>query len=129
MVKQRSGAIITIGSIHGSLTSDKRFYEGLGFGRGGPAYQASKGAIINFTRNLAGELGEYGVSGELHQPRADPQAGREAGVRAAVRRQHPPEPGRRAGGPEGRGGAAGNGRVDEWITARTLSVDGGKGIW
>ena len=35
MVKQGAGAIITIGSIHGSLTSDKRFYEGLGFGRAG----------------------------------------------------------------------------------------------
>ena len=29
MVRQRSGSIITVGSIHGSLTTDKRFYEGL----------------------------------------------------------------------------------------------------
>ena len=59
MVNQRSGSIITIGSIHGSLTNDKRFYDGTGFHRGGASYQTAKAGIINFTRYLAMVLGEF----------------------------------------------------------------------
>ena len=62
MVNQRSGSIITIGSIHGSLTNDKRFYDGTGFHRGGASYQTAKAGIINFTRYLAMELGEFGFA-------------------------------------------------------------------
>ena len=36
MIPQRSGTIITLGSIHGFLSADKRLYEGLDFNRSGP---------------------------------------------------------------------------------------------
>ena len=57
------GKIITVGSIHGVLSGDKRLYDGLkGFNRSGPPYQAAKGAVVNLTRALACELGDWGIS-------------------------------------------------------------------
>ena len=57
------GKIITVGSIHGVLSGDKRLYDGLeGFKRSGPPYQAAKGAVVNLTRALACELGDWGIS-------------------------------------------------------------------
>ena len=128
MVGQRSGSIITIGSIHGSLTTDKRFYEGLGFNRGGPAYQASKGAIINFTRNLAGELGEHGVRancispGQIPRPDARPEF---------VQRCADNIPLHRGGEAEDLKGAVALLASDagEWITGQNLIVDGGWSVW
>ena len=128
MVRQRSGSIITVGSIHGSLTTDKRFYEGLGFNRGGPAYQASKGAIINFTRNLAGELGEYGVRancispGQIPRPDARPEF---------VQRCTDNIPLNRGGEAEDLKGAVALLASDagQWITGQNLIVDGGWTVW
>ena len=128
MTAQRSGSIITIGSIHGSLTTDKRFYAGLGFSRGGPAYQASKGAIINFTRNLAGELGEYGVRancispGQIPRPDARPEF---------VKRCADNIPLDRGGEAEDLKGAVALLASDAggWITGQNLIVDGGWTIW
>ena len=102
MVKQRSGSIITIGSIHGFTTSDKRFYDGLDMRRGGVAYQTSKGGVIQLTRNLAGELGEYGVTANCISPGQIPHARRER----RDRREVPPKPAnpphRRPRRPQGR---------------------------
>jgi len=57
------GKIITVGSIHGVLSGDKRLYDGLkDFNRSGPPYQAAKGAVVNLTRALACELGDYGIT-------------------------------------------------------------------
>ena len=128
MVRQRSGSIITIGSIHGSLTTDKRFYEGLGFNRGGPAYQASKGAIINFTRNLAGELGEHGVRancispGQIPRPDARPEF---------MQRCADNIPLDRGGEAEDLKGAVALLASDAgaWITGQNLLVDGGWSVW
>lgn len=62
MVERGSGSIITIGSIHGSLTADPRIYARIGkTKRSGPAYQAAKAGIISLTRSLASELGRSGV--------------------------------------------------------------------
>lgn len=62
MVQQGSGSIITIGSIYGLLGLDKSLYvadraEFFEF----PAYHASKGAVVNLTRDLATNLGRFGV--------------------------------------------------------------------
>ena len=43
MIPQRSGAIITLGSIHGFLSADKRLYEGLDFNRSGASLSGSEG--------------------------------------------------------------------------------------
>ncbi len=62
MVARGSGSIITVGSIHGSLTADPRIYARIGkTNRSGPAYQAAKAGIISLTRSLASELGRSGV--------------------------------------------------------------------
>ena len=62
MRKQRSGSIITIGSIYGLCGLDKSLYvasldEEFEF----PAYHASKGAVVNLTRDLATNLGRFNV--------------------------------------------------------------------
>ena len=62
MRRQRSGSIITISSIYGMVGMDKSLYvenpdEPFEF----PAYQASKGAVVNFTREIACSLGRFGV--------------------------------------------------------------------
>lgn len=128
MVRQRSGSIITIGSIHGSLTNDKRFYEGTDFKRGGAAYQTAKGGIINFTRYLAMELGEYGVTancispGQIPTPDADPVMAERARLANALHR---------GGKPDDLKGAVALLASDAgaWITGHNLVVDGGWSIW
>jgi gluconate 5-dehydrogenase len=128
MVKQRSGSIITIGSIHGSLTNDKRFYDGLNFRRGGAAYQTAKGGIINFTRYLAMELGEYGITancispGMIPLPDADPHI---------IERSADRNPLRRGGVPKDLSGAVAllASPAGSWITGHNLIVDGGWSIW
>ena len=128
MVKQGSGSIITIGSIHGSLTNDKRFYEGTGFKRGGAAYQTAKGGIINFTRYLAMELGDRGITancispGQIPGPTADP---------VMVERARQLNPLGRTGVADDLKGAVAllASPAGSWITGHNLIVDGGWSIW
>ena len=128
MVKQKRGSIITIGSIHGSLTTNKQFYDGLGFNRGGPAYQASKGAIINFTRNIAGELGEFGIRancispGQIPKPDASPEFSQRCLSNIPMNR---------GGEPEDLMGAVAllASNAGSWITGQNIIVDGGWTIW
>ena len=104
MVPQRSGSMIMVGSIHGSLTYDKRLYDGLDFKRGGPAYATAKGGIINLTRYLAGELGQYGITANCISPGQVPRARAQSGFRGARPPQHPPTAHGHAGRPQrGRG--------------------------
>ncbi len=56
-VPQRSGAIINIGSVHG-------FQNGPGL----PAYAATKGAILAFTRQLAVEYAPLGIRANVVVP-------------------------------------------------------------
>ena len=74
MIPQCSGTIITLGSIHGFLSADKRLYEGLDFNRSGPPYQAAKGGIVNLTRALAVELGEYNITVNCISPGQIPKS-------------------------------------------------------
>lgn len=62
MRQQRWGSIITVSSIYGMVGMDKGLYvesrdEPFEF----PAYQASKGAVVNFTREIACSLGRFNV--------------------------------------------------------------------
>ncbi|MGD2175259.1 MAG: glucose 1-dehydrogenase [Candidatus Brocadiaceae bacterium] len=50
MIEQGGGAIINTSSVHGLLG-----------GRGAPAYDAAKAALINLTRQMAVEYGRHGV--------------------------------------------------------------------
>lgn len=128
MVKQGAGSIITIGSIHGSLTNDKRFYDGTGFKRGGAAYQTAKGGIINFTRYLAMELGDRGITancispGQIPGPTADP---------VMVERARQANALGRTGVADDLKGAVAllASPAGSWITGHNLIVDGGWSIW
>lgn len=54
MIQQKSGKIINIASVAGLQGSDPRYMNAIG-------YNASKGAIITFTKDLAVKWGGYGI--------------------------------------------------------------------
>ncbi len=120
------GRIITLGSIHGSLGADKRQYMGLG--RSGPPYQAAKGGVVNLTRGLATELGEYGITVNCISPGQIPPPTHDAGL---VERWRDSNPLGRTGVPEDVKGAAVllASRAGGWITGHNLVVDGGWSVW
>lgn len=128
MVEQRSGSLIMIGSIHGALTNDKRFYEGTDFRRGGAAYQTAKGGIINFTRYLAMELGEFGITANCISPGQIPGSNTDPII---VERARQANALRRSGAPDDLKGAVAllASPAGSWITGHNLIVDGGWSIW
>ncbi|MCH8223466.1 MAG: SDR family oxidoreductase [Chloroflexi bacterium] len=128
MIPAGYGRIITIGSIHGFLTSNPAFYEGLDFKRSGPPYQAAKAAIINLTRALASELGPHGITANCISPGQIPRPGNDPEMNERARKAN-------ALGEIGRAddlkGAAALLASDagRWITGHNLIVDGGWSIW
>lgn len=60
MAEQRSGSIVNISSIYGSVGPDFTIYAGTGMTMPA-AYSAIKGGVINFARYLASYYGEYNV--------------------------------------------------------------------
>ena len=128
MIPQRSGSIITLGSVHGFLSTDKHFYDGLDFKRSGPPYQAAKGAVINLTRALATELAEHGINvnclspGQILRPDAPAGFAERAGKDIPLGRTGAPD--EIKGAVALLASAAGS-----WITGQNLVVDGGWSIW
>jgi len=60
--EQGRGSIITVSSIYGMVGMDKSLYvEDTEAEFEFPAYQASKGAVVNFTREIACSLGRFNV--------------------------------------------------------------------
>jgi len=55
MIPSKWGRIINVASIAGLMGQDKRIVQTL-------AYNATKGGLVNFTRALAAEWGEYGIT-------------------------------------------------------------------
>ena len=128
MIPQRSGAIITVGSIYGSFTYDKRLYEGLKIVRTGAAYHTAKGGIINLTRYLAGQLGEYGITANCISPGRVPRPEHGPEFVERARLSIPLE---RTGTPDDLKGAVTllASPAGSWITGHNLVVDGGWSIW
>lgn len=127
MISQQSGAIITVGSIHGTLGSDKRRYRP-GYHRSQVTHHAAKGGIINLTRALACELGEYGITVNCISPGQFPKPGMDEVTRDLQRDGVPLG---RLGVPEDLRSAVAmfaspSGR---WTTGQNLTVDGGWSAW
>ena len=115
-----------MGSIHGFLGADKRQYGARK--RSGPPYQAAIGGIINLTRGLATELGEFGITVNCISPGQIPPDTVDETVAENWRLNNPLF---RSGVPEDITGAAlllGS-RAGNWITGHNLVVDGGWSVW
>jgi len=127
MIPLGRGSIITVGSIQGSLGSDKRRYVE-GFRRAQPSYHASKGAVVNLTRALACELGEHQITvncispGHIPTERMDP---------VTHERHRVGVPLGRLGRPEDLRGAVilFASEAGRWVTGQNLVVDGGWSAW
>jgi NAD(P)-dependent dehydrogenase (short-subunit alcohol dehydrogenase family) len=61
MIRQKSGAIVNIASMHGMVGPDPSLYEGLGMSGWGGDYYFHKGGMIAFTRFLASYYGRFGI--------------------------------------------------------------------
>lgn len=55
MVNQKQGKIINIASVAGVKGADPSYLDAMG-------YNASKGAVVNFTRDLAAKWGQYNIN-------------------------------------------------------------------
>jgi gluconate 5-dehydrogenase len=128
MIPRRQGKIITLGSIHGFLTADKRFYQGLKFRRSGPPYQAAKGGVINLTRALAAELGEWNIQVNCISPGQIPREDTDPAMVEKARLNNPLGVVGRAEHLKGAVALLASSAGD-WITGQNVVVDGGWSIW
>lgn len=70
MIKNKYGKIINIASVYGFIGSDSRNYMDTGEPREALSYSASKGAIVNLTRDLAANWAKYGITVNAISPGA-----------------------------------------------------------
>lgn len=127
MMARKSGAIVTIGSLHATLGSDPRLYAP-GYRRSTQSYHASKGAILNLTRALACELAQYGITVNCLSPGQIPKPELNAFTRENFRNMVPLA---RLGEPQDLKGAVAlfASPAGRWITGQNLTVDGGWSAW
>ena len=127
MMTRRSGAIITIGSLHASLGNDPRLYAP-GYRRSTQSYHAAKGAILNLTRALACELAQYDITVNCISPGQIPKPELNAFTRENFRNMVPLG---RLGEPHDLKGAVAlfASQAGRWITGQNLIVDGGWSAW
>jgi gluconate 5-dehydrogenase len=121
MIPRRSGRIINIASIAGLAGNAPGTMKTI-------AYNTSKAAVINFTRTLAGEWGEYGINVNALAPGFFPSK-MSAGVLKSIGEEKlaAETPLHRLGGDEDLKGAVVlfASEAGRHITGQTLAVDGG----
>ena len=124
MIKQGHGKIITIGSVHGVMGTDKRLYAGLNHKRSSIGYFAAKGGVINLTKALAAELGEHGITVNCISPGQIPKP---TVKKEMVSRMIDRQPINKMGKPHDLKGAAAlfASPAGNWITGQNLIIDGG----
>lgn len=127
MIPARRGSIITVGSIHGSLGSNRSLYRE-GYRRSSSSYHAAKGAILNLTRSLASELAVHDITVNCISPGQFPKARMDEETRE---RQRAAVPLGRLGVPDDLKAAVAMFASDaaRWTTGQNLVVDGGYSIW
>ncbi|MDP7089609.1 MAG: SDR family oxidoreductase [Dehalococcoidia bacterium] len=127
MIPEKRGSIITLGSIGATLSMDPRIYNSE-FNRSGPPYLAAKGGVLNLTRALAAEFGEYGITVNCISPGQVPRTDTNADQIETFRNMIPL---RRTGLPEDLKGSLALLASDAgvWITGQEIRIDGGWSIW
>jgi gluconate 5-dehydrogenase len=122
------GKILNVGSIYGSVAADQRIYDDAGeMVRSSSPYAASKGALVNLTRDLAVRLAEWNIQVNLLSP-GGVEADQPQAFQEAYRRRTPA--GRMATpadiGPTAVYLAA---AASDYVTGQNIHVDGGFTSW
>jgi len=127
MIPEKRGSIITLGSIGATLSMDPRIYNSE-FNRSGPPYLAAKGGVLNLTRALAAEFGEYGITVNCISPGQVPRIDTNVDQIETFRNMVPL---RRTGLPADLKGSLALLASDAgaWITGQEIRIDGGWSIW
>tara|TARA_A100001037_G_scaffold224602_1_gene202528 strand:- start:29 stop:820 length:792 start_codon:yes stop_codon:yes gene_type:complete len=127
MIPARQGSIITLGSIASTLAMDSRIYNSK-FQRSGPPYIAAKGGVLNLTRAMAAEFGEYGITVNCISPSQIPRTDTNIEQVETFRNMIPL---RRTGLSQDLKGTVAllSSDAGRWITGQEFRVDGGWSIW
>jgi gluconate 5-dehydrogenase len=120
MIPARYGRIVNIASVAGLQGTDPRFMATLG-------YNTSKAGLINFTRQIAAEWGQYGITCNAIAPGVFPTKMARGMIDQAGEFILDRTPLRRLGSDQDLKGAAALLASDasSYITGQTIAVDGG----
>ncbi|NQW19911.1 MAG: SDR family oxidoreductase [Chloroflexi bacterium] len=127
MIPAKRGSIITLGSIGATLAMDTRIYNSE-FKRSGPPYIAAKGGVLNLTRAMASEFGEYSITVNCISPGQIPRTDSNADQVETFRKMIPLQ---RTGLSQDLKGTVALLASDAgaWITGQEFRIDGGWSIW